>query len=163
MFSKSLLLVLVGFVALIPVNQAQKPTKGKETTKDIFTGASATCDASFIGTKDIGSCAHGNTLAYCTGCKGSQVFKYCVPLNKGVLPLGWKVPGPNSTGITGRDSLVTCENYANLVRNNAPFGYGCFNKIGEMSYFCGQVVPKSTPVKCDRCRPRTDPWAGKTA
>ncbi|KAH9814328.1 secreted protein [Melampsora americana] len=163
MFSKALLLVLIGFVALISVNQAQKPPKRKTETKDIYTGPSATCDASFIGTKDIGSCAHGNTLAYCTGCRGSQVFKYCVPLKKGVLPSNWKVPGPNSKGITGRDRFQVCENYANLVRNNAPFGYGCFNQIGEMTFFCGQASSESTPVKCDRCRPHTDPWAGRTA
>ncbi|KAH9814307.1 secreted protein [Melampsora americana] len=146
MFLKVWFLILVGFIALIPLNQSQIPGRLDPTRPPQY-ASNVECSIQFSGNINSGICASNQGLYDCQGCPpGNEFLQNCVPLDKlkdaYKIPNKWKVPKPKSKGTTGSD--IACPNFSRLVRNGKPFGYGCYNNVNtNMTHFCGQVAPYS--------------------
>ncbi|EGG10108.1 uncharacterized protein MELLADRAFT_124003 [Melampsora larici-populina 98AG31] len=152
MFSKARLLVLIGFIASIPLSH----TQGDNVIPLV-------CNARFVGNINGGECASSDKVRYqCQDCPPTaQSFRYCLPLNGALIPSNARVPGAGTRGIIGGD--IECPNFTKLIRNGKAFGYACIAPVDKsMTHFCGQVAPNSRPRRCARCILPGEVWDGWT-
>ncbi|KAH9823413.1 secreted protein [Melampsora americana] len=138
MFPKALLLVLMGFMTSLPLNQAEPTQRGLEPRDAKL----VECNTQFLGTNEDGTCVSGDRLNKCKKCpQRDQFLQYCVPLSDGVIPKRWQVPREGSKGTLAGD--LSCPLFSRLVRKGQLFGYGCFTTDVKMTHFCGRISPRT--------------------
>ncbi|KAH9814454.1 secreted protein [Melampsora americana] len=155
MFSKTLLLVLLGFMASIHQAATQKKSAA----------VSIACNQKFVGNIDGGSCGRDKTLYKCTDCPPTNtVFKNCRPLDKlkpaYTIPSSWTTPTADTAGITSRDEY--CPSFTSVTRNGKFIGYACIEPVSKKwSLFCGGMnMGVFQPRQCKRCRVESKGWIG---